>query len=175
MTDRLTVPQSGDFVSGQNMTEPGQKLLNDMADKLEVLENASTDVTTEDIESLQEQIETLETEVSTKPKITVLTGLSVEPLEDGFDVYHVVCEFRTTSGGSGNICGIRQVSPTNGPTNLAIVQIPANDGTTEIAYTLSASLGRDTIREATDSSLEVYGDRTIDSAQWTIFKYNTGA
>lgn len=87
---KLIVPQIGDIVRGQVVTEAAHKLWVDMASKLDALEGVANDDLTDELTTLTETVEARSRFI---PKITTQITDQFNPIEDGYGFYLVTASF----------------------------------------------------------------------------------
>ena len=170
---KLTVPQIGDIVQGQRVTEAGHKLLVDLADKVDALESVASEDFAEEFAEINNSISTIQDEISVRPKIEVYNASeSISPIESDFDLYDITFEFEITlvSGGATVV----NLLPDVGVTSTGAYVVKSYNAIDE---TIQASLSF----TATKAHLESGGNNTVQSdnasgrvftpIRWIVRKY----
>lgn len=170
---KLIVPQIGDIVRGQVVTEAAHKLWADLADKVDALEGVANDDLSNELTALGNRISDVQSVQNSKPKIAVLNQevSEIPILEDGYDFYTVTAIY-TFATGSASLVTLRPAgtSTAYAPFGSNIHQAVA-DGT--ITCNVSGNVSREAIQEhdgivALDASVG-----TATPVKWIIHKYKS--
>ena len=179
MTDKVVIPQIGDFVHGQRLTQPGFDALSSLSDKVNALENDSNETINQAILDLQERLSTaengLEKALEKAPEIVVIAGgSSIQPSNPPFDLYQITADFEAGGWGGGSplvsiITASSQI--------ITVKQYPVN---LPITSSISFTVTRDEIAALTDGSFNLriaYGSTVValEAKRWIIMQYKTGA
>lgn len=169
---KVIIPQIGDFVQDQTLTEHGHKSLNDLSDKVDALENVANDETSEALATLQDEVAALNETITTRPKFEVITSGEqiIYPLEDGYDYYEVSALVSVLADPS-DVNILRLVG-------LSDRSMVGADAVTPLVRSIYASVHREELSAANNGSLEIkyFADGTETPAtinRWVIKKYKS--
>jgi len=172
---KVIIPQIGDFVDGQKLTEQGHKSLNELSDKVDTLEGVATTDLTETVSELETSVSEVRSLAEITPKIEVFeTGeLTFKPNIDDFKILNITFEGSIDLSASTPTLIVYNLYDETAQiyrsTNSAWVNV---SGAPEIKISMTQTYTADEVKSLPGGYVGVVNTRgTLVGTRWTVHKY----
>jgi len=172
---KVIIPQIGDFVDGQKLTEQGHKSLNELSDKVDTLEGVATTDLTETVSELETSVSEVRSLAEITPKIEVFeTGeLTFKPNIDDFKILNITFEGSIDLSASTPTLIVYNLYDETAQiyrsTNSAWVNV---SGAPEIKISMTQTYTADEVKSLPGGYVGVVNNRgTLVGTRWTVHKY----
>lgn len=179
---RLTTPEIDNFVSGGTLTEAGQNFISEATRRLNLLDVTDPEgpaiVTQETFDELAARVETIEASAKYFPKIVIYEGGSIDPREDGYELFHIFIEVNVTlpeTGANGSYIVEYGNTIFDYAHRLATIDLPVVSVSLNAVYSDSFWISSTDISNNGDGTIvaldTLIEDSVINSVRWIVHKY----
>lgn len=170
---KITVPQIGDFVAGQKLTEHGRNTLSAIVERINLLEGDGSDTITESIEEIKASIKEIESQLDKNlPVVEMFPAGDLKLLEPGFSYYEITAVFKIPMGNNLSTYGMIPV-----PSTKQTFRTTSNEPTKEKIVTITDFYRSEDFESGflvrTFSSHNVEPTQTPVHLHWIVRKYKS--